>query len=458
MRLSKSAVTRKSFALPELRFEDQALTSFSGLVLFQALIGRLDLREHLRTCFAHLKLSPVAGYPAIFLSLVCHLLLGFRFLRDLRYYRDDPMVQRFLGLQRLPDVATVSRAVAEADPRAVDKLRRLLRRLLLDRLRCLRPARLTLDFDGSVLSTRRAAEGSAVGFNKKRKGERSYYPLFCTIAQTGQVFDFFHRSGNVHDSNGARDFILACIAELRQALPGVIVEARLDSAFFSDDIVRALDLAGVEFSISVPFERFAELKKMIEGRRGWQHFSDDLSFFDTAWKPKSWDERFRFVFVRQLVTERQRGPLQLDLFIPTELGYDFKVIVTNKRIGVRHVLAFHNGRGSQEGIFAELKTHAHMDYVPFRRRVANQLWLLAGLFAHNLTRELQMFGSAPVRGTTESRSAFWPFHGLQTIRRSLLQRAGRFTRPNGQLTLTLAANPDVANEMRTFLRALQQAA
>jgi hypothetical protein len=45
-----------------------------------------------------------------------------------------------------------------------------------------------MDFDGSVISTGRVAEGTAVGFNKKKKGQRSYYPLFCTIAQTTQVF------------------------------------------------------------------------------------------------------------------------------------------------------------------------------------------------------------------------------------------------------------------------------
>ena len=60
---------------------------------------------------------------------------------------------------------------------------------------------MTLDYDGSVLSTGRHAEGTAVGFNKKKKGARSYYPLFCTVAQTDQVLDVHHRPGNVHDSN-----------------------------------------------------------------------------------------------------------------------------------------------------------------------------------------------------------------------------------------------------------------
>ena len=69
--------------------------------------------------------------------------------------------------------------------------------MVLDRVQALELRRLTLDFDGSVIGTGRSAEGTAVGFNKKKKGQRSYYPLFCTIAQTGQVFDVLHRSGKL---------------------------------------------------------------------------------------------------------------------------------------------------------------------------------------------------------------------------------------------------------------------
>jgi len=55
------------------------------------------------------------------------------------------------------------------------------------------------------------------------------------VAQTGQVFDLHHRPGNVHDSNGAEAFIAACVEQLQQALPGIQVEVRMDSAFFSLD-------------------------------------------------------------------------------------------------------------------------------------------------------------------------------------------------------------------------------
>lgn len=455
MKFRRSDVCCQAHAFPVLRFESHAITSYAGLVLFQKLFAILDLKARLRGCFRHLAGGKAFGQATIFLQLIVHVVLGFRELRDSRAYRDDPMVQRLLGLKRLPDVATVSRMLKDADSKSVDHLRRMLGQMVFDRLTTLGLARITLDFDGSVQSTRRHAEGTAVGYNKKRKGARSYYPLFCTIAQTGQVLDFLHRSGNVHDSHGAREFILACIQAVRQALPGITVEVRMDSAFFSDQMVSALQADGIEFTISVPFERFAELKGVIESRRRWQPISAEVAYFEADWKPKVWDLRFRFLFIRTRAQRQHKEPIQLDLFVPHEYGYDFKVIVTNKTREANRIVAFHEGRGSQEGILGELKTHCQMGYVPVRTRVGNQLYLLAGLFAHNLTRELQMATTPPCRNTTANRAALWAFEKLDTLRTTLLHRAGRFTRPQRILTLTLNANTWARQRLLGLLQALQ---
>jgi ABC-type ATPase with predicted acetyltransferase domain len=80
MKVSKSAVYCKARALPEIRFEDQPLTSFAGLVMFQPLFERL-------------------------------------------------------GLKRLHDVATVSRTLDGMDKTAVKELRRLSRSMVLERLK-----------------------------------------------------------------------------------------------------------------------------------------------------------------------------------------------------------------------------------------------------------------------------------------------------------------------------------
>ena len=451
MKPSKSKIQSKAHSLPDVKFENQALTSFAGLILLQKFFAAMTLKQRLQRCFAPLNKGKIFDRATVFLQLVVHLILGYRELQDSRYYRDDPLVKRLLGLNHLPDVATVSRALKQAGADSVENLRTLLRELVFQRLQILFPARITLDFDGSVQSTQRKAEGTAVGFNKKKKGARSYYALFCTLAQTGQVIDFLHRPGNVHDSNGAKAFILACIDAVRAVAPQAMIEVRMDSAFFSDEIIDALVAREVQFTLSVPFERFAQLKGMIEQRRRWHRLNSESGYFETAWKPQCWDRRFRFIFIRTKTKKQQKGPVQLDLFVPYDYGYDFKVIVTNKTISAKRVAAYHEGRGSQEGIFAELKSHCHQDYIPVRSKYGNQTYLLAGLFAHNLMRELQMQTTKSSRGTTAKRTSLWVFEKVDTIRKTLIQRAGRLTRPKNALTLTISANAWIEKRfMRIF--------
>jgi len=454
MKRSRKSVRTKATALPELRFEDQRLTSFAGLVVIQRVFQVISLKTRLQKCFRHLSQGKIFDRATIFMQLVIHVLLGFRELRDAAHYQDDPLVQRVLGLKQLPDVATLSRMLKEADQGSVDKLRQLLRDMVLERLGMLALSRITLDFDGSVQSTKRRAEGTAVGFNKKKKGARSYYPLFCTVAQTGQVLNFLHRSGNVHDSNGAREFILQCVQQVRSVLPGVIIEVRMDSAFFSDEIVTALNKQGVQFSISVPFERFVELKQMIERRQRWSAIDGELSYFETDWKPKSWPRRCRFLMIRTRAKQQQKGPVQLDLFEPYQYGYEFKVIVTNKDLSASALVSYHGGRGSQEGVFGELKTQCQMDYIPVRRRSGNETYLLASLFAFNLIRDLQMQLAPPTRTTTRKRPALWAFEQVTTFRRTILQRAGRLTTPSGKLVLTFCAGKNLKQRVLQIFQIL----
>jgi hypothetical protein len=444
--------------MPLLSFVDQSLTSFAGLIIFQPLLSKLNLKSRLRSCFSHLNAGSIFGHHFVTLLLIVHLILGFRRLRDVQYYKDDPLVKRILGLNKLPDVATISRALADADQESVTKARALCRNLVLERLGKLALGRITLDFDGTVISTSRRAEGTAVGFNKKKKGARSYYPLFCTIAQTGQVFDFHHRPGNVHDSNGACDFIMACISLIRREMPSVTIEARLDSAFFSDEVVSLLEEAEVKFTISVPFERFPEMKKMIEGHKRWKAIDGTWACFENNWKPKIWKQRFRFIFIRQQSRIINKEPIQLDLFVPHEYGFEFKVIVTNKTSRVKKVLLYHNGRGSQENVFGELKTQAQLEYVAVRHLHGNQIYMIAAILAHNLNRELQMATMPPVRGTTVKRAALWSFLEMATLRHRLIQRAGRLTRPSNRLTLTMGANEAVRKDLLAFLEGLEEAA
>ena len=67
-------------------------------------------------------------------------------------------------------------------------------------------------------------------------------------------------------------------------------------------------------------------------------------------------------------------------------------------------------------------------------------------------------GLIALAGYSRKRLAAWAFEKLDTLRHRLIQRAGRLTRPQGQLTLTMSANEAVRKDLLHFLDVLQKAA
>jgi hypothetical protein len=97
-----------------------------------------------------------------------------------------------------------------------------------------------------------------------------------------------------------------------------------------------------------------------------------------------------------------------------------------------------------------------VDYIAVRNLLGNQLFMMAAVLSHNLNRELQMTTRAPERGTSEKRAPLWIFEELRSLRHRLLQRAGRFTNPHGNLTLTLSANESVKTGLLEYLEAAKE--
>jgi hypothetical protein len=249
-----------------------------------------------------------------------------------------------------------------------------------------------------------------------------------------------------------------CFEEAKKQLKGTLFESRIDSAFFSKKILSILDGNNVKFTASVPFERFPQLKDMIEHRKRWRSIDGDCSYFETNWKPKSWDTPYRFIFIRKKCKKQYKGPLQLHLFEPRDFNFEYKVMVTNKTEKAKSTVLFHNGRGSQEAIFGDAKGDCGLNVIPTRRLAGNQVFTLCSMMAHNLSKEIQMLAAPAGLRARPKRPAAWNFITLDTLRHRIIQRAGRLTRPQGELTLTMSANHAVRKHLLHFLDVLKKAA
>lgn len=109
----------------------------------------------------------------------------------------------------------------------------------------------------------------------------------------------------------ARAFIRQCIDQVRAHRPGEqAIEVRMNSAFCNDEILSELESIGVPYTVSVLFERFADLKGMIANRTpdDWQEIDTDRGAFERRWQPAFWDLKRHFVFVRQRSHVQCRPP------------------------------------------------------------------------------------------------------------------------------------------------------
>ena len=134
MKVSKTSAYSKAHAALEFRFENQKFTSFSGLTVFQGLFDKLQLKKWLCECFRHRKVNNIFSDATIVLLLVVHLLLGYRELKHVKYYKGGPIVKRLLGLNRLPGVSTISRCLSSVYTQSVKNIQATITHLVLGRI------------------------------------------------------------------------------------------------------------------------------------------------------------------------------------------------------------------------------------------------------------------------------------------------------------------------------------
>ena len=69
-----------------------------------------------------------------------------------------------------------------------------------------------------------------------------------------------------------------------------------------------------------------------------------------------------------------------------------------------------------------------------------------------------MLASTALPRALPKRPAAWRFERLDTLRHRIIQRAGRLTKPQGELTLTMSANHTVRKDLLHFLDVVKKAA
>ena len=232
MRLRRTELQARVNGGLKVRFECQGLTSYAGLELLLQYFRGLGLVRWVREAIGQALPATDYGASRVVMLLLTMLISGGRRVRHLGYLRNDPIVARTCGLRSLPTSRSVARWLASFEGAGVEALCRVNERVAAEGVGAVGSKRLTIDIDGSVVSTGLQVEGAERGFNPHHRKAPSYYPITAYEAQSGMVLRVQNRPGNIHDGKASLPFLRDLFEQTDRSFDRVIEEYRMDGAFF----------------------------------------------------------------------------------------------------------------------------------------------------------------------------------------------------------------------------------
>ena len=301
---------------------------------------------------------------------------------------------------------------------------------------------LVIDIDSTICEVDgNAKQGAGYGYTHKL----GYHPLLATRADSGEVLHARMRKGSANTQRGAVRFIDELVARVRRAGASGTLTVRVDSGFWSNDTIAALNRLNVRYTMAV--------------RCGMKGIADAIAAIDeTAWVDIDYTPdgqaqvadcayttgKGKHAVTRRLVVRRTRltGAAQQRLW-PDWRHHAFLTDLDATSVDVDK---FHRHHAVVELAIRDLKEGAGLEHVPSGNFHANSAWLQCAVLAHNLIRWTTILGGTRVDDQLIV---------ARTIRTRLLALPGRIVNRAGRPTLRLPTDWPWAATFTTALDTLR---
>ena len=242
---------------------------------------------------------------------------------------------------------------------------------------------LVIDIDSTICEVDgKAKQGAGYGYTHKL----GYRPLLATRADTGEVLHARMRKGSANTQRGTVRFLDEVVARVRRAVATGELTVRVDSGFWSNDTIVALNRLDVRSTTGV--------------RCGTKALTAAIAGIpETAWADIDYTPDWRH---HALLADLTGPAVEVD--------------------------TFHRHHAVVELAIRDLKHGARLEHVPSGNFHANSVWLQCAVLAHNLIRWTTICGG--VRTGDQLIVA-------RTVRTQLLTTPGRFINRAGRQTLRL---------------------
>ena len=399
MQLSHTVLARS------VAFDDPNLVSSAGLVPVLALARRCGLHE---TAGAALTVpNPNAAIKVA--AVVAGMVAGADSIDDLDRLRHGGMSRLFTGIRAPSTLGTFLRSFTFGHVRQLDKVATQLLVNLAGHTPVLRDAgRICLvDVDDTVKPTYGyAKQGAGYGYTHV-KGLNALIGTLSTPTSAPVIAATRLRKGSTSSPRGAASFLASTLAVAKRCGATGLVLARMDSAFYTADVVASIDRAGARFSITARLNRSVKAAIGAIAEEAWTPIHYPNAVFDdqaggwvsdaevaetsyTAFTSRGMGRAVRArLIVRRVKLLPSAGADQPALVE----GHRYHAVFTDSPLTMLQAETCHRGHAIVEQVIADLK-NGPLAHLPSGKFAANAAWLALAAMAHNLTRAAGVLASA----------------------------------------------------------------
>jgi hypothetical protein len=452
----------------DLRCDDPNLVAAAGLVPVMRLAERAGLADLVAE---HVRLPAAAGSaganPDLKVGcLVAGMAAGADSIDDLALLRQDALADLFAGIRAPSTLGTFLRALRWGNVRQLGRVHRRLLAALTQATPLLGGAG-TLAFVDLDSCQRRvfgpAKQGAAFGHTKIAsrsvfvRGLNALVGTVCTPTAAPLVAATRLRAGNAVSAKGAASFLAETVGAARDAGATGTIVARMDSGFYTADVVATARRQRAHFSITTPQNVAIRAACAAIPETAWKPIRYPRAVFDEDLKEWVSDAEIAettytaFAHTKTPVTARLivRRVRALNKKAATGQGelfpaWRYHAVFTDSPFTLPQAEEQHRDHAVIEQVNADL-INGPLAHLPSGRFTANAAWLTLAALTHNLLR---------AAGTLAS-----PFHAHArgaTLRAHLVNVPARLARHGrGHLTLHLPTGWHAENALTGLFNAVR---
>lgn len=307
-----------------VQFTEKNLTGNAGLTHLGRFAEKLGLKKLLEQIIS-IKRGDTAEYQVsdAIMILAMSVLAGAKHISHVAILRTDSALRSLFRWDKFPDDTTFSRIFKLFTPKHCKELSEVesaVRKKVWDKRWF---GRITLEMDSTVRGVYGNQEGAEKGFNSKKRGQKSYHPLLCFIAENRECLHNWFRSGSTYTGNGCAEFMKECFARLPKRIWRVAVRA--DSGFFNGSLFDFLEEKRAEYLVKVKMRNLESLLEM----QTWSKVRNQSDYEQAQFKHKcnGWGKERQFLAIRKV----EYGELEDGLFPSRKIKYTYFCYVTNMK-------------------------------------------------------------------------------------------------------------------------------